>query len=154
MITESFDSIFDSPAEAWVNTINCVGVMGKGLALTFKQKFPDYFLDYKAKCANGEIEIGKVTSYRLPDNKRPKWILNFPTKAHWRYNSKLIWIRSGIDSLWSFLINSGCNSVAIPALGCSNGGLDWQEVRPIIVDRLSILDGIDVILYPPREYEY
>lgn len=158
MIKFTTGNLFDSSAEALVNTVNCVGVMGKGIALECKKRFPENYIKYREACDQGHVLIGLMfvtnIDYSEFNNPYPEdilYIVNFPTKQHWKNPSKLEWIVSGLDSLRSFLINYEIQSVAIPALGCGNGGLDWSTVRPIIVEKLQDLP-IDITIYEPTPF--
>jgi O-acetyl-ADP-ribose deacetylase (regulator of RNase III)/uncharacterized protein YwgA len=137
------------PAEAIINTINCVGVMGKGIALQFKHKYPENFKSYVKECKAGNVTTGKMLVYdcgMLSEN--PRYIINFPTKQHWRNNSKIEYITSGLDDLIKVIEQYKIKSIAIPQLGCGNGGLEWDEVRQIIIEKLSCLD-IDINIFAP-----
>lgn len=137
------------PAEAIINTVNCVGVMGKGIALQFKQKYPENFRNYAKECKAGNVTTGKMLVYdcgMLSEN--PRYIINFPTKQHWRNNSKIEYITSGLDDLVNVIEKYQIKSIAIPQLGCGNGGLIWEEVEDIIIDRLSHLN-IEVFIFAP-----
>lgn len=138
------------PAEAIINTVNCVGVMGKGIALQFKQKYPDNYKNYVKECKAGNVITGKMLVYdcgMLSEN--PRYIINFPTKQHWRNNSKIEYITSGLDDLVKVVEQYQIKSIAIPQLGCGNGGLDWNEVQQIIIGKLSHLD-IEVNIFAPN----
>ncbi|MCD0451181.1 macro domain-containing protein [Actinocorallia sp. API 0066] len=137
MITEKSGNLLLDDADALVNTVNTVGVMGKGLALQFKRAYPDNFEAYRAACARGSVVPGKIFSTRLVDGR---WILNFPTKRHWRERSRLADIESGLVALAKVIDELGLRSVAIPPLGCGNGGLEWSVVRALIMDRLGGTD--------------
>ena len=126
-------SIFNSDCDAVVNTVNCKGVMGKGLALEFKYRYPEMFLDYKLRAEKGEIKIGKLT---LWDNKDIK-IINFPTKFDWKYPSKIDYIKEGLNFFKSHYRLWGINSVAFPGLGTDQGGLNFKEVVSLIKDCLG-----------------
>lgn len=138
-------SLFESPAAAWVNAVNCVGVMGKGVALEFKQRFPAMFEDYQARCGAGQVILGAPYLFRDASGRA---IINFPTKGHWRSSSRLTDIERGLDFLAARADQWGLTSVAMPALGCGNGGLPWAEVRSLIWRKLHALP-IDVELYAP-----
>jgi O-acetyl-ADP-ribose deacetylase (regulator of RNase III) len=146
LITETGGNLLRDDAQALVNTVNTVGVMGKGIALQFKRAFPEVFAAYADACADGRVQPGRVFPVRLGDSDR--WVLNFPTKRHWRQRSRLDDIRAGLDDLARLLVELDIRSVAIPPLGCGNGGLRWLEVRPLIVEKLGGLD-IDIRLYGP-----
>ena len=150
MITFTQGNLLDAEAEALVNTVNTVGVMGKGIALMFKEAFPDNFKLYKKACDRGNIKIGRVFATERRDVMGgPKWIINFPTKQHWRSPSRLEWIRDGLADLRLFLEEHAIHSVALPPLGSGNGGLDWDEVRPLIVRALASLRDVEIIVYQP-----
>ncbi|MEW9530123.1 macro domain-containing protein [Microbispora sp. NPDC049125] len=144
MITETTGDLLLDDAQALVNTVNTVGVMGKGIALQFKRAFPDVFAAYADACADGRVEPGRVLPVRLGDGDR--WVLNFPTKRHWRQPSRLDDIEAGLDDLARLLVELDVRSVAIPPLGCGNGGLPWARVRPLIFAKLADLD-VDIRLY-------
>jgi O-acetyl-ADP-ribose deacetylase (regulator of RNase III) len=144
MITEMTGNLLRDNAQALVNTVNTVGVMGKGLALQFKRAFPEVFQVYEAACRDGEVQPGRILSVRIGDTDR--WVLNFPTKRHWRQPSRLEDVEAGLNDLVRLLAELEIRSVAVPPLGCGNGGLDWAVVRPLIVERLGGLD-VDIRLY-------
>jgi O-acetyl-ADP-ribose deacetylase (regulator of RNase III)/uncharacterized protein YwgA len=139
--------LFESEAQTLVNTVNCVGVMGKGVALEFKKRFPDMYADYLRRCERGEVRLGRPYLFRRPT---PPWILNFPTKNHWRATSELSSIEAGLEYLGQHYREWGIESLAVPPLGCGQGGLDWEVVGPVLVRHLQRLD-IPVKLYAPRE---
>lgn len=144
--------IFKSDAQVIVNTVNCQGVMGKGLALAFKQKYPAMFNVYQQECRTGRLRIGKPTLYQ----KSTPWILNFPTKDSWRANSKMEYLEKGLEFLVAYYKNAGIKSIAFPKLGALNGKLSWDDVGPMMARYLSQLD-IDVYIYiaeGDREYQY
>ena len=143
MIVERTGNLLRDDAQALVNTVNTVGVMGKGLALQFKRAFPGNYQAYVQACADHRVRPGKIFATSLDGDR---WILNFPTKRHWRQPSRLEDIRSGLDDLVRVLVELEITSVAVPPLGCGNGGLDWDVVRPVIVERLGGLD-VEVRLY-------
>jgi O-acetyl-ADP-ribose deacetylase (regulator of RNase III) len=121
-------SLLESPAQTLVNTVNCVGVMGKGLAQAFKDRDPAMFSAYKRVCDQGLLEPGKLWLWRGADN----WTLNFPTKKHWRNPSKLEWVESGLQKFAAAYEAQGIKEISFPRLGCGNGGLDWEDVRPLM----------------------
>lgn len=135
-------NIFDSPAQTLVNPVNTVGVMGKGLALEFKKRYPRMFEEYKKKCDSGEFKPGQLMLWKGEDH----WILNFPTKTDWRHQSDLGYIEDGMKEFTKKYSDYGITSVAFPKLGCGNGGLLWREVKPLMRDYLRDLP-IDVYLY-------
>ena len=136
--------IFKSKCEALVNPVNIKGIMGKGLALAFKTKYPAHFENYKRACQNGEMTTDKVLAYQ---EKNGPMIICLATKADWRDSSKMEYVSAGLDDLVKQIKTLGIRSVAIPKLGCGLGGLDWAKVRPLIVEKLSSLDGISVEIY-------
>ena len=140
MITLTKGDLFESQAEALVNAVNCVGVMGKGIALQFKQRFPENFQLYDVACAFREVKTGKMFVTQPTEHGAPRWIVNFPTKKHWSNPSKLEFIEDGLKDLRRFLIEQKVQSVAIPALGAGLGGLDWKDVRRLIERELCGLE--------------
>lgn len=139
-------NIFESGADCLVNTVNCDGYMGKGIAYQFKMRFPQNNLDYVKACKSGALRIGTIHYY----NEDGTWIVNFPTKDKWRANSKLEYVEKGLDQLVNFIIEYRPKIIAIPPLGCGNGGLDWNIVRKIIVDKLRGLENEHTFLiYEP-----
>ncbi len=142
--------MMQSGAEALVNTVNTVGVMGKGIALQFKEAFPSNNKAYIDACKNKELEIGKLLAI-WDENLQlgRKLIINFPTKTHWRYPSKYEYIEKGLIALRELLQKEKIKSIAIPPLGCGNGGLDWNKVKPMIEQALSGLD-IEIMIYEPN----
>ncbi|BCM91635.1 hypothetical protein IAD21_03510 [Abditibacteriota bacterium] len=145
--------LLQAPVEALVNTVNCVGVMGKGIALQFDWAFPDNSRLYKESCKRGELHPGDLLVYkRQPELEKPLplIIFNFATKDHWRGRSRLEWIESGLQHLVAEVNAQGLNSIAIPPLGCGNGGLKWSVVRPLIETAFSALPDVKVWLYAPE----
>ena len=141
-------TIFDSSAQTLVNTINCVGVMGKGLALEFKNRYPAMFDKYKSFCDKGVFKPGVLWIYKAEDGK---WILNFPTKIDWKNPSKIEYIEEGLKKFVEIWSEKGITSIAFPLLGCSNGGLNPDEVIPIMEKYLNQCEGLDVTIYDHRE---
>ncbi|MEK4847602.1 macro domain-containing protein [Bacillus sp. FSL W8-0183] len=122
-------NIFESPAQVLVNTVNTVGVMGKGIAKQFKDIYPEMFEQYQTFCENKDLDIGKLWIYK----SNHKWVLNFPTKKHWRSPSKLEYIEAGLQKFVSTYEEKGITSISFPLLGCGNGGLDWEnDVKPLM----------------------
>ncbi|WP_287095234.1 macro domain-containing protein, partial [Mesorhizobium sp.] len=136
--------------EALVNTVNCVGIMGRGIALQFKNDFPENFKAYEAACAREEVQPGKMFVFETRTLTNPKFIINFPTKRHWRGKSRLEDIDSGLRALVEEIRNRGIRSLAIPPLGSGLGGLNWADVRPRIVEALRDLNDLQVIVYEPN----
>ncbi|EGQ26880.1 appr-1-p processing protein [Sporosarcina newyorkensis 2681] len=148
MIYSMKGNLLEDQAEAYVNTVNTVGVMGKGIALQFKQAFPDVFKQYAKDCKSGDVQVGKMHVVPVHGLAAPKFIINFPTKEHWRNPSSIVYIREGLQDLVRVIEQLDIQSIAIPPLGCGNGGLDWSAVRPYIIEVLEPL-SIDVHLYEP-----
>ncbi|HDQ25387.1 MAG TPA: Appr-1-p processing protein [bacterium] len=145
MITVRMGNIFESKKQTLTNTVNCVGVMGKGIALEFKNKFPDMFKDYEKRCKAGDVKPGRPYLYKTLIGH---WILNFPTKDHWRSLANLNSIIQGLEYLKNNYKPWGITSIALPPLGCGNGQLEWRVVGPTIYRHIKNLD-IDVELYAP-----
>ena len=137
--------IFDAPADIRVNTVNCVGVMGTGVALAFKQRYPDMFKDYQRDCKDGRVMPGTMHIWK---SLTGDWIINFPTKRDWRESSRYEDIDAGLDDLRGYLNGVGRVTIALPALGCGHGGLDWDRVSRMISEKL---DGVDahVLVFEP-----
>ncbi len=149
MISYTTGNLLQSDAEALVNTVNTVGVMGKGVALMFKEHFPENFKAYEKACKSKEVKLGEMFVTERKDLLGPKWIVNFPTKGHWRYPSKMEWVEEGLKDLVRVISAKNIKSIAIPPLGSGNGGLNWLEVRTSIELVLSKLDDVHVIVYEP-----
>jgi len=148
MIKFKQGNILKENTEALVNTVNCVGVMGKGIALQFKQAFPDNFKEYKKICDAGHLTPGMMF-ITTTNQLFPKYIINFPTKRHWRGNSQLTDIKAGLQTLTQEVKRLEIKSIAIPPLGCGNGGLDWSEVKPLIIEAFAPLEAIEVVIFEP-----
>jgi O-acetyl-ADP-ribose deacetylase (regulator of RNase III)/uncharacterized protein YwgA len=145
MITVYIGDIFESKAQTLVNTVNCVGIMGKGIALEFKTRFPDMYDDYVQRCKDSKVRLGQPYLYR---RLTPPWILNFPTKDHWRSVSRLEGIVAGVRYLEAHYREWGITSLAVPPLGCGQGQLEWRIVGPTLYRHLKQLD-IPVDLFAP-----
>ena len=144
--------MFASDAQALANTVNTVGVMGKGVALQFKNLFPYNFFVYAEVCRKGELQPGKMLVVKDRNMMLgERLIINFPTKAHWRNPSRYEYIDSGLQDLVRVIAELGIASIAIPPLGCGNGGLDWTIVRSMVEKTLSPLAGVEILLYEPLE---
>ena len=146
MLTYLTTNIFESPAQTLVNTVNTVGVMGKGIALTFKKLYPEMYKQYRALCQAGSLDIGKLYVYRTPN----KIVVNLPTKKHWRDPSKVEYIEAGLKTFVNNYDKYGISSVSFPQLGCGNGELDWQtQVKPVMETWLKDLPiPVYIHLYP------
>lgn len=149
MIEYTTGNLLDADAEALVNTVNTVGVMGKGIALMFKEAFPENFKKYEAACKSEQVQVGHMFVTGRDSVFGPRWIINFPTKKHWRQPTKLDWIKEGLDDLVSVIQDKKIKSIALPPLGCGNGGLDWTDVRPVIDSKLRALKDVHVIVFEP-----
>ena len=132
MIRFTTGDILAEDAEALVNTVNCVGVMGRGIALQFKKAFPENFRVYAAACRRGEVQPGRMFVFETGALTNPRYIINFPTKRHWRGNSRIEDIDAGLKDLATVIRQRDIRSIAVPPLGAGLGGLEWSEVRPRI----------------------
>ena len=137
-------------SDAIVNTVNCVGVMGKGIALQFKQRWPRNFKEYEAASKRKEIKPGRMFIYDLGEWEKPRYIINFPTKVHWRGSSKLEYIDEGLRDLVKQANRLGIKSISLPPLGCGNGGLDWDDVRELVFAAFKDQPDISVNLFEPK----
>lgn len=145
-------SIFGAKSQTIVNTVNCVGVMGKGLALEFRKRYPRMFEEYRKEYEEGRLAIGKLHLFtRYPDH----WILNFPTKKHWRQKSRIEYIEAGLKTFAENYRAWGIKSIAFPQLGCQLGGLNWKDVKPLMESYLKDLPDLSVTIYSykPRKEE-
>lgn len=152
IIEKTSGNLLDSDTDALVNTVNCVGVMGKGLALQFKKSFPENFKAYEKACKNNQLALGKMHVFETHSTK-PRYIINFPTKNHWKAKSRLIDIEKGLESLKEEIIRLNIQSIAIPPLGCGNGGLNWNIVRPLIDNALKDLVDVEILIYSPQKLD-
>lgn len=153
MILPVQGDLLQAEVEALVNPVNLVGVMGKGLALQFKETFPETSAPYSAACKAGRFHVGEVLTVALKPRARPlpKYVIHFPTKRHWREKSRLEDVVAGLGSLVREVERLKVRSIAVPPLGCGLGGLDWNEVRPRIEGALGEVDGLETHLYLPTE---
>jgi O-acetyl-ADP-ribose deacetylase (regulator of RNase III) len=142
-------NLLKADAEALVNTVNCVGVMGKGIALQFKQAFPQNFREYEQACRADEVRPGVMHVHHTNDLLNPRYIINFPTKRHWKGKSKLPDINNGLAALVDVVSRLEIRSIAVPPLGCGNGGLEWSTVKPLIAEAFAALPDVQVFLYEP-----
>ena len=149
MITSKTGDLLAEPAEALVNTVNCVGIMGRGVALQFRNAFPANYTAYKAACDREEVQPGRMFVYELGQLTRPRWIINVPTTRHWRGKSRIEDIESGLTALVTEIRARGIRSIALPPLGAGLGGLDWRKVKPLIVAALAPIDALEVTLFEP-----
>ena len=149
-IESTSGNIFDARAEALVNPVNCVGVMGKGLALAFKNAFPAMFESYRSACKTGELEPGRVHVWENPAASSTRFVINFPTKRHFRSKSRLEDIEATLPALAEAVRSRGITSIAVPALGTGLGGLAWSDVRPLVVGTFESMGDVEVLLFEPR----
>ena len=143
------DLLKQDDVDAIVNTVNCVGVMGKGIALQFKNKWPANFTAYAAACKAGQVRPGRMLVFDSGGLVKPNFIINFPTKDHWRSLSRIEFIRDGLVDLVAQVKRLGIRSIAVPPLGCGNGGLNWADVRPLIAAAFEALPDVEVRLFEP-----
>ena len=151
MIRYTTGNLLEARAEALVNTVNEVGVMGKGVALMFRESFPRSAGAYQLAAKAGDVRVGRVFVTEGESLISPKYILHFPTKKHWRHPSRIEWIRSGLRDLVRVIREQRIGSVALPPLGCGNGGLDWEVVRREIEAALDAIPDVEVFLYEPTQ---
>lgn len=149
MIEYRNGDLFDSGCQILVNPVNCVGVMGAGLALQFKQKYPAMFAAYRTMCARRQLQPGGLQLVKVSD-ENPKWIVNLATKDDWRKPSQLSWVEEGLQSLRQFLRDTKAESAAVPALGCGYGSLSWSAVQSLIEQKLGGLET-KVLVFPPQQ---
>ncbi len=149
MIEYTSGNLLDADAEALVNTVNTVGVMGKGIALMFKEAYPENFRAYARACKAEEVRTGRMFVTRRDELLGPRWIINFPTKQHWKAKARLEWIEEGLRDLKRVIAENGIRSVAVPPLGSGNGGLDWTQVKPRIEAAFSDMDAVRVLVFEP-----
>ncbi len=149
MIEYKSGDILRENAEALINTVNCVGVMGRGIALQFKKVFPENFKNYAAACKHKEVQPGQMFVYETGLLTNPRYIINFPTKRHWRGKSRMEDISTGLKALVAVIHQYNIRSIAIPPLGSGLGGLDWADVKPCIETELHPLTDVQVIIYEP-----
>ena len=148
MIRYTQGNLLEAPAEALVNTVNEVGVMGEGNRVDVpRARFPKNTRAYEAACKAGEVRVGRMLVTRNQALIGPRWIINFPTKRHWRNPSQLDWIRDGLKDLVRVVRENGIRSVALPPLGCGTGGLDWSQVRQEIEAALAELGNVNVLIF-------
>ena len=149
MIEHTRGDILKCKVDAIVNTVNCVGVMGRGLALQFKNAYPENFKAYEAACRRGIVQPGRMFVFDIAHSTKPRFIINFPTKRHWRNKSIIEDIDAGLVDLVNVIRNNDINSIAIPPLGAGLGGLNWGDVCKSIENHLIELVDVDVIVFDP-----
>jgi len=150
MIELTRGDMLKADAEALVNTVNCVGVMGRGLAAQFKRAYPKNFSAYQQACKRHEVQPGRMLIVETGPLTRPRWVINFPTKRHWRGDSRIEDIDAGLTALIADVGRLGIKSIAVPPLGCGLGGLDWDAVRPRIEHAFARLPDVTVLLFEPE----
>ncbi|MDO9425154.1 MAG: macro domain-containing protein [Methylobacter sp.] len=143
------DLLKQHDVDAIVNTVNCVGVMGKGIALQFKKKWPTNFKAYADACKTSQVKPGQMFIYHAGVLATPKYVINFPTKDHWRGKSRIEFIQDGLVDLVEQIKSLRISSIAIPPLGCGHGGLDWQQVKPLIEQAFTAIPEVEVRLFEP-----
>jgi O-acetyl-ADP-ribose deacetylase (regulator of RNase III) len=153
MITWTQGNILDARADALVNTVNCVGVMGRGIALQFKTAYPENFRAYVAACAKGDVQPGRMFVVETGQLAAPQFVINFPTKRHWRGKSRIEDIASGLTALAQEVRSRSIKSIAIPPLGSGLGGLDWRSVKPLIATAFAELPDVKVTVFEPHASE-
>ena len=153
MIRFKTGNLLSDTSEALVNTVNCVGVMGKGIALEFKKAYPMNFHDYRDACERGEITPGRMRVFETFELVNPRYIVNFPTKRHWRDPSRIGDINEGLSDLARIIDERRIQSIALPALGCGLGGLNWLDVRPLIENALDRYVDVAIFVYEPSTFE-
>ena len=152
MIKNTRGNLLEAPVEALVNTVNTKGIMGKGIALQFRQAFPEMFHAYEKACRAGRVTLGQMDVHDLGGLVGgARWIINFPTKGHWKAKSRIEDVESGLRDLIATIRELGIHSIAVPPLGCGNGGLPWNEVRPLIEEAFAQVPEVEVLLYAPVE---
>lgn len=150
MIEPAEGNIVQADAEALVNTVNCVGIMGRGIALQFRKAFPENYAVYRATCDRQELSPGMMLVYDLGHLTNPRYVINFPTKRHWKGKSRIEDIEAGLPALIDVVRGRGIRSIAVPPLGCGLGGLDWSVVRPRIERAFAAVPDVRVLLYSPH----
>lgn len=153
MIREMSGDLLGVPAEALVNPVNTVGVMGKGLALEFRRVYPEMYEAYREAARNGELEVGRMWVWEVEGVGLrlggPRWVINFPTKKDWREASRMEWIEEGLVNLIEVVDELGIGVVAVPALGCGLGGLAWEDVRAATMKAFEGLNDVTALLFSP-----
>ena len=149
MIRFKVGDIVAEDAEALVNPVNCVGVMGRGVAFQFKRAFPENFRAYADACDRGDVQPGKMFVFETGARTNPRYIINFPTKRHWRSSSRIEDIEAGLNALGEVIRERAIRSIAVPALGCGLGGLEWSVVRPLIEEALCRCNDVQAVIFEP-----
>ena len=149
MIRFKAGDVLAEDAEALVNTVNCVGVMGRGIALQFKKAFPDNFKAYAEACRRREVKPGRMFVFETGALTNPRYIVNFPTKRHWRGRSRMEDVEAGLKALAAEIEARNIRSIAVPPLACGLGGLAWDDVRPRIEAALADIDDLEAVVFEP-----
>jgi O-acetyl-ADP-ribose deacetylase (regulator of RNase III) len=149
MIRYTQGNLLDAQSEALVNTVNEIGVMGKGLALMFRETYPENARIYEAAARRGEVHVGRMLVTANSTLLGPRWIIHFPTKKHWRNPSRSEWIRDGLHDLVRAVRENHIKSIAVPPLGCGAGGLEWSQVRREIDGTMAELEDVEVLVFEP-----
>ena len=149
MILPKQGDILKSTVMALVNTVNTIGIMGKGIAYQFKKAYPEMFKDYQSACSTSEVQIGKMWVWKNPSIFGPQFIINFPTKKDWRNDSSIADIEKGLHDLVKIIKELNISSIAIPPLGCGNGKLEWEKVKELIINAVSPLNDVSIEIYEP-----
>lgn len=149
MIRYTTGNLLEARAEALVNTVNTVGVMGKGIALMFRERFQENYKRYRLACKSGEVRVGQMFVTETAELDGPRWVVNFPTKQDWRGKSRLEWVLDGLKALRQFIVEHQVRSIALPPLGAGNGGLEWSLVKPEIEKALGDLPDVEITIYEP-----
>jgi O-acetyl-ADP-ribose deacetylase (regulator of RNase III) len=149
MIRYTTGNLLDAEVDALVNAVNCVGVMGKGIALQFRHAWPGNYEEYRKTCQRGEVQPGSMFIHDTGRAVNPRFIINFPTKRHWKGKSRLEDVASGLDALVKEIRTRKIQSIALPPLGCGAGGLGWSVVRSLIEQKLADLRDVDIVIYEP-----
>ena len=153
MILYKTGDLFTEATEALVNPVNCVGIMGRGLALKFKKRFPSNFHEYAVACQRREITLGRMHVFEIGKQENPRYIVNFPTKHHWKDQSQISDIELGLQDLAKVIRDREIKSIALPALGCGLGGLNWLDVKPLIKNAFGDFEAVDIVVYEPTRVE-
>lgn len=150
MINYKVGNLFKKNSEAIVNTVNCVGAMGRGIALQFKKAYPDNYKAYSLACKHKEVVPGKMFVFKTGEMFDPKFIINFPTKRHWRGKSRIEDIELGLIDLRKVIVKNNIKSIAIPPLGSGLGGLNWNKVKSLIENALKSLNDVNIVIFEPK----
>ena len=151
MVEYKTGNLLEEEVDALVNTVNCVGVMGRGIALQFRKAWPENFKAYEAACRKKEVRPGRMFVFETGQSVSPRYIINFPTKRHWRDKSRIEDIEAGLETLVAVVLARGIRSIALPALGAGLGGLDWADVRWRIDRAMEALPSVRAVVFEPHQ---